>query len=70
MCLLFKEKGIQILKYVLELEAPKVSNIHIKAFEDKRKRTQAPLKRNQKLYEGESSIASIPFFKDEKKEGL
>lgn len=57
-----KEKGIQILKDVQESESHKVPNIHIKTFEDKKKRTQAPMKKIQRLYEDESSVARNLFF--------
>ena len=57
-----REKGEQILKDVQESESHKVPNIHIKTFEDKKQRTQAPLKKIQRLYEDESSVARNMFF--------
>ena len=54
-----KETGIHILRDAQESEAPKVPNIHIKTFEDKKQRTQAPLKRIQRIYDDNPQLQGI-----------
>ena len=52
-----RDKGVQILQDAQESEVEKVPNIHIKTFEDKKRRSKAPSKKVQRIYEDESSVA-------------
>ena len=56
------EHCIQILKDVKDSASLKVPDIHKKKFQGKKQRTQAPLKKIQKLYKDEPSVASNMYF--------